>query len=58
MTFGNLTQVLSDRTMWEAAPAGSSSIRTADPSSGDRTTPLHRDQITGISSGNAPRSAG
>lgn len=53
MTFAHVTQVLSDRTMWEARVGRFLLRQDADPSSGDRTTPFHTDQITGISSGNA-----
>jgi hypothetical protein len=55
MTFANLTHVLSDRTVWEARVGRFMLHQDDDPSSGDRTTPSHRDQITGISSGNAPQ---
>jgi hypothetical protein len=53
MTFADVTQVLSDRTVWEARAGRFLLRQDADPSSGDRTTPFHTDQITGLSSGNA-----
>lgn len=55
MTFANLTHVLSNRTVWEARVGRFIYHQDTDPSSGDRTTPFHRDQFTGISSGNAPQ---
>jgi hypothetical protein len=53
MTFADVTHVLSDRTVWEARAGRFLLRQDADPSSGDRTTPAHADQITGLSSGNA-----
>jgi hypothetical protein len=53
MTFADLTHVLSDRTSWEARAGRFVLNQDNDPSSGDRTLPSRRDQITGISSGNA-----
>ena len=50
MTFGHVTQTLSDRTVWEARVGRFLYQQDADPSSGDRTTPSRSDQITGISS--------
>jgi hypothetical protein len=58
MTFGSLTHVLSNRTVWEARVGRFLLDQDTDPSSGDRTTPFHRDQVTGISSGNAPQMGG
>ena len=58
MTFANVTHVLSDRTAWEARVGRFTLDQDSDPSSGDRETPFHRDQITGISSGNAPQIGG
>jgi len=52
MTFAHVTHVPSNRTMWEARVGRFLLRQDADPSSGDRTTPNHTDQITGISSGN------
>src|SRR5690348_819392 len=52
MTFAQVTHVLSDKTMWEARTGRFLLRQDADPSSADRTTPAHLDQITGISSGN------
>lgn len=58
MTFANLTHVVSDRTAWEARVGRFTLDQDSDPSSGDRTTPFHRDRSTGISSGNAPQIGG
>src|SRR5262249_6738606 len=52
MTFAHLTHVLSSRTVWEARIGRFLLRQDADPNSGDRTTPFHTDQITGLSSGN------
>ena len=52
MTFASLTHVLSNRTLWEARAGRFLLHQDADPSSGDRTTPPHTDEITGISSRN------
>lgn len=53
MTFADVTQVLSDRTVLEGRVGRFLLRQDADPSSGDRVTPSHFDQITGVSSGNA-----
>jgi hypothetical protein len=53
MTFASLTHVVSDRTMWEARIGRFTLDQDGDPSSGDRTTPGHRDLVTGVSSVNA-----
>jgi hypothetical protein len=58
MTFGNLTHVLSDRTLWEARAGRFTFHQDSDPSSGDRTTPFRRDEVTGLSSGNASQIGG
>ena len=50
--------MLSDRTLWEARVGRFTLDQDSDPSSGDRTTPFHRDQATGLSSGNAPQIGG
>lgn len=55
MTFANLTQVLSNNTVWDVRVGRFSVDQRSDPSSGDLTTPSHRDQITSIMSGNAPQ---
>lgn len=55
MTFANLTQVLSDKTVWDVRVGWFGVNQKSDPSSGDRTTPSHRDQITGVVSGNTPQ---
>lgn len=53
MTFAHITHVASNRTVWEARVGRFLLRQDADPSSGDRTTPPHSDQITGLSSANA-----
>lgn len=58
MTFANLTHALSDRTLWEARAGRFTFHQDSDPSSGDRTTPFRRDEVTGLSSGNAPQIGG
>ena len=58
MTFGNLTHVLSNRTVWEARVGRFTLDQDSDPSSGDRTTPFRRDEATGLSSGNASQIGG
>lgn len=55
MTFANVTQVLSSRTAWEAHVGRFMVQQDTDPSSGDFTTPFHRDLVTGVLSGNAPQ---
>jgi hypothetical protein len=55
MTFGNLTQVLSSNTVWEVRVGRFGVDQKSDPSSGDLTTPSHRDQVSGLVSGNAPQ---
>jgi hypothetical protein len=54
-TFANLTQVLSNKTVWDVRVGRFVLDQKADPSSGDRTTPSHRDQISGVVSNNAPQ---
>lgn len=58
MTFAQLTHVLSNNTVWDARIGRFILHQNNDPSSGDLTSPSHRDQITGISSGNAPQIGG
>jgi hypothetical protein len=58
MTFVNLTHTLSDRTVWEGRVGRFTLDQESDPSSGDRTTPYRRDEVTGISSGNAAQMGG
>jgi hypothetical protein len=53
-TYGNLTQVLSANTVWEARVGRFQVDQAGDSSIGDRTTPNHSDRITGKSSGNTP----
>ena len=55
MTFANVTHVVSNRTVWEARVGRFIYQQETDPSSGDRTTPFHRDVVTGLTSGNAPQ---
>ena len=55
MTFGHLTHVLSDKTVWEARVSRFTLDQDSDPSSGDWTTPSHRQQGTNILSKNAPQ---
>ena len=54
-TFGNVTQVLSGNTYWEARVGRFQVDQASDPSTGDRTTSNHTDRVTGLSSGNAPQ---
>ena len=58
MTFANVTHVLSNRTVWEGRVGRFLLHQQNDPSSGDRDTPSRRDELTGISSGNAPQIGG
>src|SRR6185436_18449481 len=55
VTFGHLTHVLSDKTLWDVRFGRFVYNRTDDPSSGDWTTPSHSDRLTNVLSGNAPR---
>ena len=55
MTFANLTQVLSNKTVWEMRVGRFIFDQKSDPSSDDRTTPSHRQQGTNILSQNAPQ---
>ncbi|HEV3214334.1 MAG TPA: TonB-dependent receptor [Vicinamibacterales bacterium] len=55
MTFGHLTQTLSANTVWDARAGRFVFSRNDDPSTGNRTTPNRSDQVTGVSSGNAPQ---
>jgi len=48
VTFGNLTHVLSDRTLWDARVGRFVYTRFDDPSSGDKTIVGHTDSVTGI----------
>jgi hypothetical protein len=57
-TFVNLTQALSNRSVWEARVGRFTLDQDQDPSSGDRITPFRRDQTTGLSSGNASQIGG
>jgi hypothetical protein len=51
-TFFNLTQVLSNNTVWEARVGRFIQRQKNDPATGDRTTPPRTDVQTGLSSGN------
>ena len=53
-TYGNLTQVLSANTVWEARVGRFQVDQAGDSTIGDRTTPNHSDRVTGKSSGNTP----
>jgi len=53
MTFGHLTHALSPNTVWEARVGRFVQRQKNDPATGNRTTPPHRDEVTGVSSGNA-----
>jgi hypothetical protein len=55
MTFANLTQVLSSKTIWDLRIGRFALDQQIDPSSGDRTTPSRRQQTTNILSLNAPQ---
>jgi hypothetical protein len=52
MTFASLSHVVSDRTLWEFRLGRFLLRQDGDPNSGDRATPPHTDEITGIASGN------
>ena len=53
MTFANVTQVLSDKTVWEARIGRFLVHQDGDPSSGDWLTSPRRDSVTGVWSKNA-----
>jgi len=53
MTFANVTQTLSNNTVWEARIGRFTVNQNMDPSSGDWTTPAHTDAVTNVSSANA-----
>jgi hypothetical protein len=55
VTFGHLTQTLSDRTLWDVRVGRFVYSRRDDPSTGDLTAPNRSDRVTGVSSGNAPQ---
>jgi hypothetical protein len=54
MTFADLRSVVSNRTVFEARVGRFMLDQYTDPASGDVVTPHHRDQVTGMLSGNAP----
>src|SRR5262249_49711431 len=51
VTFGNLTQTLSERTLWDVRVGRFVYTRADDPSSGNRLIPNHTDSATGVLSG-------
>jgi hypothetical protein len=53
MTFANVTQVLSDKTVWEARIGRFLVHQDSDPSSGDWDKASHRDSVTNVVSFNA-----
>ena len=53
MTFANVTQVLSDKTVWEARIGRFLVHQDNDPSSGDWDTASHRDLVSNVVSYNA-----
>jgi hypothetical protein len=58
MTFGHLTHILSDRTVWDARVGRFVYEEDRVPSSGDRLAANHSDRLTGISSGAPPQIGG
>jgi carboxypeptidase family protein len=50
-TFAQLTHTLSNSTLWDARVGRFVNDQHNDPSTGDRSTPSHFDQTTGLSSG-------
>src|SRR5262245_46741328 len=54
VTFGQLTHTLSSNTVWDVRVGQFTFDQKNDPNSGNRTTPNRSDQVTGVSSGNAP----
>lgn len=56
-TFGQLTDVSSDNTLWDARVSRFVAPQTSEPSTGDRTIPNRVDLATGIQSG-GPRGFG
>jgi hypothetical protein len=57
ITFGHLTQILNDSTVWDVRVGRFVSERLDDPSNGDSTIPGRTDNVTGVSSG-APSQIG
>ena len=55
MTFGQLTHTRSPDTVWDLRVGRFVYSRHDDPSTGSWTTPNRFDQVTGVSSGNAPQ---
>ena len=58
VTFGNLTQALSNGTVWDVRIGRFDYSRRDDPNSGDPTRPNRFDRVTGVSSGNPPQIGG
>ena len=50
-TFGQLTDIASDNTLWDARVSRFAAPQTSDPSTGNRTIPNRIDLATGIQSG-------
>jgi hypothetical protein len=57
MSFGHLTQTMSDSTLWDVRVGRFVYTRNDDASTGDLTTPNRFDRVTGVNSG-APRQIG
>jgi TonB-dependent receptor-like protein/carboxypeptidase family protein len=57
-TFANVTYAPSGKSVWDLRIGRFLFDEQDDPSTGNRTTPNHRDQITGISSGNVREMGG
>jgi hypothetical protein len=55
VTFGHLTHVQSDHTVWEVRVNRFVHGRVDDPSSGSRTTPSRSDRLGGVVSGGPPQ---
>jgi hypothetical protein len=58
MTFGHLTQTLSNNTVWDVRVGRFVYSRTDDASSGDPTRPNRFDRLTGVSSGDPSQIGG
>jgi hypothetical protein len=58
MTFGHVTHVLSDRTVWDLRVARFLYRDDSEPSTGTVTTPARRDAVTGVQSGAPERFGG
>jgi hypothetical protein len=58
ITFGHVTHVLSDRTVWDFRVGRFRYMDDAEPSTGNLTTPARRDAVTGFQSGGPERFGG